>query len=141
VGDGINDAIALRKAHVSVSMRGASTVATDTAQVVLLDEGLEHLCQLFDFAHDFDRTMKTCFVLVLVPSLIGMSGVFVLGYGLPQTIWFKQISLALGALWAMEPLARQMQQQHRAELPPAQAQPMLPNGHTSNGTTAKTELV
>jgi Cu2+-exporting ATPase len=141
VGDGINDAIALRKAHVSVSMRGASTVATDTAQVVLLDEGLEHLCQLFDFAQDFDRTMKTCFVLVLVPSLVGMSGVFVLGYGLPQTIWFKQISLALGALWAMEPLARQVRQQHRAELPPAQARPMLPNGHTSNGTTAKTELV
>ncbi|MCW5849168.1 MAG: heavy metal translocating P-type ATPase [Anaerolineae bacterium] len=33
VGDGINDAIALKTAHVSVSLRGATTVAMDAAQV------------------------------------------------------------------------------------------------------------
>jgi Cu2+-exporting ATPase len=106
VGDGINDAIALKKAHVSVSMRGASTVATDTAQVVLLDEGLEHLCQLFDFAREFDQTMNTCFALVITPSIIGMGGVWFLGYGLVQAIMWKQVSLILGAAGAMAPLLR-----------------------------------
>ncbi len=134
VGDGINDAIALKKAHVSVSMRGASTVATDTAQIVLLDEGLEHLCQLFDFAHSFDRTMKTCFALVLAPSLLGMGGVLVLGYGLIQAIWFKQLSLLLGASGAMEPLARLALHQRRPALPGPEL-PALPDGATEDVTT------
>ena len=33
-------AIALKKAHVSVSMRGASTIATVTAQVVMMNANL-----------------------------------------------------------------------------------------------------
>jgi len=41
VGDGINDSIALKKAHVSISLKGASTVATDTAQIVLMDASLK----------------------------------------------------------------------------------------------------
>ena len=40
MGDGINDAIALQEANVSVSIRGASSVATDTAEVILMDQDL-----------------------------------------------------------------------------------------------------
>ncbi len=36
VSDGINDSIALKEADVSISLRGASTFATDTAHVVFL---------------------------------------------------------------------------------------------------------
>ncbi|NJP04555.1 MAG: heavy metal translocating P-type ATPase [Chloroflexaceae bacterium] len=134
VGDGINDAIALKKAHVSVSLRGASTVATDTAQIVLLDEGLEHLCQLFDFAHDFDRTMKTCFGLVVAPSLVGMGGVLFLGYGLPQAIWFKQLSLILGVSGSMGPLARAVFWSPQAPLLATPEQPALPNAKATEQT-------
>ena len=41
VGDGINDSIAMKKSHVSVSLSGASTLAVDTAEVILLDGSLE----------------------------------------------------------------------------------------------------
>jgi len=41
IGDGINDSIALKKAPVSISLKGASSVATDTAQIVLMDGKLE----------------------------------------------------------------------------------------------------
>ena len=50
VGDGINDSIAMKKSHVSVSLRGASTLAVDTAEVILLDGSLNQLGRLFDIA-------------------------------------------------------------------------------------------
>ena len=43
VGDGINDSIALKKANVSVSLRGASSIATDTAHIVFMEESLGRL--------------------------------------------------------------------------------------------------
>jgi heavy metal translocating P-type ATPase len=45
VGDGINDAIALKQADVSVSLRGATTIATDSAQIVLVSDSLQQLAQ------------------------------------------------------------------------------------------------
>jgi len=58
VGDGINDAIAMKKSDVSVSMLGATSIATDTAQVVLMDGGLSHLSYLFDISKQLDMKMK-----------------------------------------------------------------------------------
>jgi Cu2+-exporting ATPase len=49
IGDGINDVIAMKKANVSISMSGASSIATDVAQVILMSGSLvemEHLLQL-----------------------------------------------------------------------------------------------
>ena len=37
VGDGINDAVALKSAQVSISLKGASSAATDAAQVIFMD--------------------------------------------------------------------------------------------------------
>ncbi len=58
IGDGINDSIAMKKSHVSVSLRGASTIATDTAQIVLMDNGINHLDLLFDLAFDFNTRLS-----------------------------------------------------------------------------------
>ena len=51
IGDGINDVIAMKKANASISLSGASTIATDVAQVILMNGTLHELDDLFEIAH------------------------------------------------------------------------------------------
>src|SRR4029077_18427495 len=69
VGDGINDSIALKKANVSISLRGASSIATDTAQIVFLEEGLAKLCELRDIARALDHNVKRSWSMILAPNI------------------------------------------------------------------------
>ncbi len=103
IGDGINDSIALKKSHVSISLSGASTIATDTAQIVLMDKGLVHLNILFDLATDFNRNMDKSLNYMITPSIIGLGGIFLLGFGLSQTLLLNLAGLALGVNNALHP--------------------------------------
>ncbi len=76
VGDGINDSIALKKADVSVSLRGASSVATDTAQIVLMEENLDKLLHLHDISRDLQRNVTHSWVLILASNLTCIAGAF-----------------------------------------------------------------
>lgn len=75
VGDGINDAIALQQADVSISLRGAATLATDTAQIVLMGGSLHELGRLFSIGSKFDRNMRNNYVITSVPSIATVGGV------------------------------------------------------------------
>lgn len=104
VGDGINDTIALKTANVSVSLRGASTIATDTAQIVLMDQGLAHLDKLFVVAKQYNHNMNTTFAILLAPAVIGMAGAFLLNFGIVQTVMLNMTGLGLGLGNVMSPL-------------------------------------
>ncbi len=104
VGDGINDAIALKTAQVSVSMQGASTVATDTAQIILMHSGLKQLSHLFDLAKSFNKNMNITFGILLLPSLIGLTGAFLFGFDIVNTVFINMTGLALGLGNAVRPV-------------------------------------
>src|SRR5207244_5884700 len=80
VGDGINDAIALKKANVSISLRGATSIATDTAHVVFMEQSLGNLCELPDIACDLDRNVSNSWLMMLGPNIACIAGVFTLGF-------------------------------------------------------------
>jgi heavy metal translocating P-type ATPase len=98
IGDGVNDSIALKKANVSISLRGASSVATDTAQVVFMEDSLIKLLQLHDVSRDLNRNITTSWGLILIPNLLCIGGAFFAGFGVMHSMIFNQIGgmLALG---------------------------------------------
>jgi len=94
VGDGINDSIALKKANVSISLRGASSIATDTADIILLDESLRELNNLFEISKGFNKNIKRNLNLVLIPSGMFIGGVFILHLGVLSSILFYNTTVA-----------------------------------------------
>ena len=58
VGDGINDALAMKQANVSICLQSAATLTSDIAQIVLLDDQLDALTDLFDLSNQLQRDLQ-----------------------------------------------------------------------------------
>ena len=115
VGDGINDSIALKKANVSISLRGASSIATDTAQIVFMEESLHRLCELRDIARDLDRNVRRSWYMILAPNALCIVGAFTMGFGVMASVLTNNVA-ALGALAnGMTPLYRMINERARKE--------------------------
>src|SRR6516225_3620712 len=97
VGDGINDAIALKKANVSISLRGATSIATDTAHIVFMEQSLGKLCELRDIARDLERNVRNSWLMILIPNITCVAGVFTMGFGIGSSVVTNNVA-ALGAL-------------------------------------------
>lgn len=104
IGDGINDAIALKQADVSISLKGATTIATDTAQVVLMDKTLNQLDTLIGLGHKYDATLRTGLITTVIPGVICIGGVFFAGFGIYTVEILFQLGFFSGLAVAMKPL-------------------------------------
>lgn len=106
IGDGINDAIALKKAHVSISLRGASSVAVDTAQIILVNSNLAGLPDLFTFAREFRQNTNTTFATVLGFSGLGMVGALFWHFNLIHAAVLGMASLGAGLANSLRPMVK-----------------------------------
>jgi heavy metal translocating P-type ATPase len=106
VGDGINDGISMKKANVSVSLRGASTVATDAAQIVLMSEGLLQLPLVFQLADEFDSNMRAGSRVAVGQGFIIIAGALISVVGIVAGKLLWGVGLVAGLGIAYLPLRR-----------------------------------
>lgn len=106
IGDGINDSIALKRAAVSVSLSGASTIAVDTAQVILMREDLQQMVTLFEYGKELDDNLRNMFTIVNAPMIIAFAALPFPGINLVVSFGSQIFGLSAGLGWAMLPLAR-----------------------------------
>jgi len=76
VGDGINDAIAMKESQISISLKGATTAATDTAQIVLMDGSINGILTAFRIADDYELTLSQNFRLSMGTGATVLGGIF-----------------------------------------------------------------
>lgn len=98
VGDGINDAIALKVAHTSISLNGATTAALDNAQVILATADLALIPDFLEIASAFDGAMQRNFVGSFLPAAVNLTGIYALGTGIITGAACSWAGLAAGAV-------------------------------------------
>ncbi|RKZ78129.1 MAG: heavy metal translocating P-type ATPase, partial [Candidatus Parabeggiatoa sp. nov. 1] len=106
VGDGINDAIAMKKANVSISLRGASSIATDMAQVVLMDGSLSHLCDIFDISKQLNANLQHSLLFWAGYGIVSITAISLLRVGIMKSTIIYGMAFGLNMGHAMLPLRK-----------------------------------
>lgn len=96
IGDGINDSIALKKANVSMSIAGATSIAKDMAEIIYMDGSLKHLVEVIELARRLDVNLQRSLTLCLVPSAINFAGAFIFNFNILTALLVNGGFAALG---------------------------------------------
>ncbi len=104
VGDGINDAIAMKKANVSISIHGATSIATDVAEIVLMDGTLSHLADIFEISKNLESNLYNSLKSSIIPGIIKIGGFFLLNFGILTAILVDAAFFFVGVGNSMLPL-------------------------------------
>ncbi|PWQ99247.1 heavy metal translocating P-type ATPase [Leucothrix arctica] len=106
IGDGINDTIALKQANVSISLSGAASAATDTAQIIMMDGSLNYLNHVFDLSNEYDNNLRNSYHSVLGGSLLCVGGVFFFHFGIFSALSLQALTLMSSVGNAFLPLLK-----------------------------------
>lgn len=78
----------------------------DAAQIVLMDQSLNHLVDLFDLAGEFHTNLQLGIGWAIVPDAILIGGVFLAGAGIYAALTIDVLALVGGVATAMWPRLR-----------------------------------
>jgi Cu2+-exporting ATPase len=96
VGDGVNDALALREANVGIAVQGGAEVVTEAAGVVLLQGGLEQVVRALDLGRATIGAYRRTIDLAVYGNLV-VGGLSSLGLAGPTAAILISNGTALGA--------------------------------------------
>lgn len=86
VGDGINDAIALHRATVSISIRGASAVAVDSAQILVQEDALARIPALFAIGAHYTADQRKIEGAAKLSTAVNVTGFLLAGFNLGAVV-------------------------------------------------------
>ncbi len=97
-----------------------------------MEQGLRKLCELQDIARDLERNVRNSWIMILVPNIACILGVFTLGFGIGASVVTNNVA-ALGALanglWPMRKVAQlEAERRHLFELQLRQSGFLLVDG-------------
>ena len=104
IGDGINDTMAMQRANVSVTLNSAAAVATETAQIILMDDNLHHIFDLLESARRLEKRLKESLWFWGGYGAINISAIFLLQMGLLSSTVLWGLFMAIGTGHASLPL-------------------------------------
>lgn len=113
IGDGINDAIALKKADVAISLSGASSIARDTAQVILLEGNLRQVASLFELTDRLQKNFRNSVLWDVVPNTASIVGAYFFHLGIYGALAIYTVGLAGGVANGMLPLLNKVKKAPR----------------------------
>ena len=85
-------------------MRGASSAATDSASMILMDGTLNQLICLLDLAQTLERNLSTSVIMTIIPGVLCIGGVFFFHLGILSSIMLFNLGLAASVSNALLPL-------------------------------------
>jgi Cu2+-exporting ATPase len=103
VGDGVNDALAMKHAKCAISLHGASAVATDSAGIILLDGDLRRMDTLVVAAHRQQSRLRTVLAYWGAYGIINAGLTPGLRMGVEHSSLFFGPAFAVGLLLAVPP--------------------------------------
>jgi Cu2+-exporting ATPase len=98
IGDGVNDAIAMKQANVSICLQSASSISRDLAQIVLLNDSLAPLNAVFDSAEELQQRLGQGLYFWGGFGVVNAAAVPFLGFGAFQSSLLFSVAYSTG-LW------------------------------------------
>ncbi len=142
VGDGINDSAALAHASVSISFAGATDMARETADIVLMDDDLSSLILAVLVAKHAMRVVRQNAAIVVAPNVSGMVWAALIGLNPVAAVLINNGSAIVAEMNGFRPLMgppgwKELHEQRLALAGAgAKAPPLAPLPATIDGTVA-----